>query len=648
MNRPRLLFDEAGLAAVRARLRGPRGARMLAHAVGYCERYLDRTDPFYFDFRELRSAYWRAREGNFVVPGHLAALALTGWIAQRREFLETARDALMTVIAKGLADQTDAAHQAAPGRPVYPGWRRNAQHDAGKFFFTVGFLYDTLQDVLSPEQRRAVLAYAVECLRIGLANLTRELPQTADNNRSGRFAAGLCVLAAAIEGEPGVDPVAKTLVDAGPKRLERILRWSFGAEGEPYEGASYGPGAMMFYLLCAEIFARSGRRDLRGDARFDAMSDYLAHELVVADGYFNNLNDCQPEQLAQTLLWSGCVRRRPAALWTWDRTGGNEAHPNGMTRPEAHARDFGLAPWALLWVDDAAQARAPEEGRWPLDRRFRERGVVVMRTGWAPESLHATLFSGRQAHSAHCQHDLNQVTFYALGERFIVDVGYWTTDPATGAELPGWPAEAHNLVSVDGLFQRGRHTNDWAEGRIAAFARGEEFAYALGDAREALGEVRRNERHVLLSRRPDAPPYLLWLDDVELDDSGAERDFTLYLHTAPGNRIRIGPSGATIEGAQASLDLHLATARPARLSVGAYGHFPRLEIALRAARGRFPLLLHPRRSGDPAARFRAVERPEAVDVEVEISVARHAYRFDTAPRPEATAGEDDIRVARLA
>lgn len=649
MNRPRLLFDDAGLASVRVRLAGPRGKRMLAHAVRYCERYLEPADAFYFDHRGLRSGYWRAREGNFVVSGHLAALALTGCIAERREFLECARDTLLTVIEKGLADQADSAHQPAPGRPVYPGWRRNAQHDAGKFFFTVGFLFDVLQGVFTPEQRRTVLDYADECMRIGVGNLTRELAQTAGNNRSGRFAAGLCALAAAIEGEAGIDAVtAKVLADDAPKRLERIVRWSFGADGESYEGNSYGPPAMLFYLLCAEVIARSGRRDLRSDARFDAFADFLAYELVVGDGRFNSQNDCQPAQLAQTLLWSGCVRRRPAALWTWDRTGGDENHPNGVTRPDAHAMDFGQAPWGLLWVDDAAEARPPESCGYPLDRRFRERGFVVMRTGWARESLHATIFSGRQGHSAHCHHDLNQVTLYSLGERFLVDPGYWTADPATGRELPGWPAEAHNLVSVDDVFQRGRHTNYWAEGRIAAFARGPDFAYALGDAREGLGGVLRNERHLLLARRADAPPYVVWLDDVQVDATEAEHDFALYLHTAPENRFRIGPSGATVEGAGATLDIHVAAAFPVRFALSAYGAFPRLEISGRGTRGMFTLLLHPRRPGDAVARVRSSGHGEAVEVEVEIGSARHGYRFDTARRSDAGTGEDVAPVRRLA
>lgn len=648
---PRLLFDAEEVATIRGRLTGARGRRLLAHAVGYCERYLDPADALYFDFRELKNGYWRNRAGNFIVPGHMAALALVGWLAERRDFLEAARDALLAVIREKLADQVDPdferERRPAAGAPTYLGWRRGNQHDSGKFFFALGFLFDTLQGVLSAEQRRTVLAYADETLGIGRANLTREAALGAGDNRSGRFATGLCVLATAIETEPGVDgALAKRLADEGPKRLERTLRWSYGRDGEPYEGNSYGLVAD-FYLLCAEAYARAGRRDLRGDARFDALSDYLASELVVADGFFNNQNDCSPGQLAQTLLWSGCRHRRPAALWTWDQTGGNESHPNGMTREGAHASNLGLVPWGLLWMDDETEARRPDLCGYPLDRHFRERGIVTMRTGWEPDSIHATLFSGRQGHTAHCHHDLNQVTFYGLGERFLVDIGYWTRDPGTGGVLAGWPAEAHNLVSVDGVVQRGRHTSDWAEGRIDAFETRADYAYTLGDAREALGSVSRSERHFFLSRRPEAAPYAIWIDDVEVDGTGAEHDFKLFLHTAPGNRFVLESDRVSVQGARATLDIHLAAPFSPRLSVGAYGPFPRLEIAGRSARGRFALLLHPRRAGEPAARFRAVSRPESVETEITLGQTRHRYRFNTAPRPEVATGEGRITLDRL-
>jgi hypothetical protein len=319
-----------------------------------------------------------------------------------------------------------------------------------------------------------------------------------------------------------------------------------------------------------------------------------------------------------------------------------------LTAEDTHADDFGRAPWGLFWVDDRTEPQRPDACGYPLDRLFSERGIVTMRTGWTPDSLHVTLFSGRQGHTAHCHHDLNQATFYAIGERFIVDVGYWTNDPATGRELPGWPAEAHNLVSVDGVFQRGRHTNDWAEGRLIAFESDADYAYAVGDAREALGCVLRNERHILLSRRPDAPPYVIWIDDAQVDDTNVERDYRLFLHTIPGNRLRTEPGRATVEGRQAALDVHMAAAFAPQISLGAYGPFPRLEIAGRGTRGRLVLLLHPRRGGQPAARFRAALWEESVHVEVILGAVRHAYRFSTAPRSELTAGNARISVSRMA
>jgi hypothetical protein len=102
-----------------------------------------------------------------------------------------------------------------------------------------------------------------------------------------------------------------------------------------------------------------------------------------------------------------------------------------------------------------------------------------------------------------------------------------------------------------------------------------------------------------------------------------------------------------VQGAHAVMDIHWVSAFPMQFSLGAYGPFPRLEMAGRAARGRFMLLLHPRRAGDPAARFQAVSRPESVEVEVALGPARHRYRFDTAVRPDVGTGGERIAVDRL-
>jgi|GEM_PF-3404787 len=639
-----LLFSDEELPVIRQRLKGPRGRKMLEHAIGYCQRYLDPSDSIYFDFQERRNDYWRQRNGVFFVPSHMCALALVGRIAERQDFLEAARDALLTVIENNLADQPDPAKKHAPR--FYAGWRRNINHDAGKYFFTLGFLLHTLRDVLNPQQRKIIVEHANETMRTASEVYAEGATlQGLDNNRGGRFVTGLGVLAAAIEHEPGVDAaLAKAIADQAPGLLEKMLRWSFGYDGESYEGNAYGPSALVFYLLCAEVHARCGRRDLRGDRRFTEFADFLAYEFINADRSFNNQNDCNTTMSVQALIWAGCRQRHPVALWLWDQTVGCDDHPKCITSPNAHATDHSAVPWSLLWFDDEAEAASPTASGYPLDKHFRERGFVAMRTGWEPDSLHTTIFSGRHGHTAHCHHDLNQVTLYALGERFIVDLGYWVEDPDTGEKQRGWPAEAHNLVSMDSQFQRGRHTRDWAEGYIQTFDHCNEYAYTVGEVSEAYEGVSHCTRHLLLSRQPDTDPYAIWIDNVVPEKADVEHEYVLYLHTSPQNRFRIEDSTAVIQGPRAELDIHIPTPQAARMSTSSFGPYPRLEIAMRGKLGRFALLMHPRLAGQPHATADAQWMDDQVTMAVNLGNAEHHYHFDLVKyRVHQGRSADDIK-----
>lgn len=86
----------------------------------------------------------------------------------------------------------------------------------------------------SVPQIHLVFADPDESLHIGHGNLPSAATQSVDNNRSGRFVTGRCVVVVAIEEETGVDSTpAKALADEGPKQLARALRWSDGRDGEP-------------------------------------------------------------------------------------------------------------------------------------------------------------------------------------------------------------------------------------------------------------------------------------------------------------------------------------------------------------------------------------------------------------------------------
>jgi len=653
--RPWLLFDRGDLPRLRAVARTENGGAFFAHAVRYCERYLDPRDEIYFDYRERRNDYWRTRDGNFIVSGHLCALALMGWLAERRDFLEAAREAIFAIIEHRLADQV-----LGSGVNPYRGWRGNSQHDAGKFAFTIAFLHDTLQEVCSAEQRERLRLYAAETLRIGSEHirwvrrtpppheLTVPLDAMAyiDNNRDSRFLLGMSILATCLEQEETFDPErTAALARCGPAALSRSLRWSFCRDGAPFEGASYGCSALLFFLLCAQIFARAGRADRRGDVRFARIADFLVHEFVLQGGFFNNLNDCLDEVPAQILAYAGCRMGRESALWLWHTVCCNPASPSSVLGSR-HATDFPSAPWALLWLDDGVKAKPPVAAGYPRDRHFRDRGLVSLRSGWTADDLHCTIFSGRRGRTTHSQMDQNQVTLYARGERFLIDLGYHLRDPRTGEPIAANATAQHNLVTIDGQGQFGRTTAvGWEEGRIDTFVSEAEYAFVLADAREcygANGQILRAERHLFFSRRRGCAPYVILLDDVAVDDGEEAHDYVLRLHTDPMNRIAGEGVLWRFLGKAAQLDVHIAGSgelgiRTEQLA----GLVPRLVISQRAPRARFVILLHPRGAGEPAATFSAAMTPDAVEAGVAIGDAKHRYCFDTAwPQPELVTGAE--------
>jgi len=633
---PHMLFTADEAAALRGRLKkGPRSRVHLEHAVSLSEEYLDPGAEHFFDFKDRRSGYWHSREGNFIIPTRLLTLALTGWLADRSDFLETARDAVLTLIRENVVDALGD----------YTTWRRGNGHDTGKYFKMMGLLYDMLHPVMSDDENATMLRHIDETLLPARDNF-REALYYRDNNRGARFLVGLSIMALAVEGEAiENEDLAHEYRQRSGLWLEMGLRYAVGRDGAFFEGSSYGGSATSFYAVAAEILPRCGKRDLRRDVRFRRAADYMLHETVLSEGRPNNFNDCKHNSYPMIVYYAGAALDAPACLWAWDRFGCNPDHPMSLVRPGRHPVDFWEMPWYLLWPDDRApEAQPPDACGYPNARHFRDRGIVSVRSGWTADDLHVSMFSGPNHMTAHRQADQNQVTFYALGERFLIDTGYFTNDPETGERIPGVRGDAHSLVFIDGEGQAaildypGGSCDAWPMGRILGFAAGPDHAWTLGDAREGYARIlRRAERHLHAVWKQDLPPYAVWVDDIDTD--GEEHEYALLLHTAPGNRFDWEDERITIHGQEHQLDIHLATDAPVTISEDAFGDHPRLRIALRAVRGRFVMLLHPRRSGEAEAAFAADLAEDEITTIVRLGGRTLRHVFDTSERPDVYSGE---------
>lgn len=635
MTHPHLLFSSEEAPSLHQRLQqGPRSRIHLEHAIRCCEHFIDPSAPKFFDFRKRQSDYWHNRQGNFIIPARLLTLTLTGWLADRPEFLKTAAEAILTIIREGCVDKLGD----------YTAWRNNYGHDAGKYFKMIGLLYDLLYQELGEEGRKTLIDHADETFSIAEGNLSNAM-KFIDNNRGSRFCVGLAVLGAAMREAGGKKAeLAGKYALSGRRWLELSIRLILDEDGAPFEGASYGTSHACFLAVGAQILARCGLRDCRDDARLRRIGDYVVQETVYSEGWVNNLNDCSHGSFPQIVYYAGVQHNRPACLWLWDQFGCDPSFPLAPVHPSRCPDDFFEIPWYLLWPDDrAAEAAAPDRSDYPNARHFRGRGVVSIRGGWGPQDLHTTMMSGAHLITGHRQGDQNQVTLYALGELFLIDSGYSLTNPQTGERIPGLLPEAHNLILVDGAGQGHFMSGDgWPMGHVKCFVLGPDHACVLGDARESYhihGALRRAERHLHAVWKAGIPPYVVWVDDIEAD--GKEHRYTLLLHTGDKNRFEWEGSRIVIHGRENRLDIHLVTSSSAAVHADTFGGHPRLHLDLTAVRGRFVLLLHPRRADTPEAKFDVALGEDSITAHVSMSGHSACHEFDTRPRPDIYSGEPE-------
>ncbi|MDP6503212.1 MAG: heparinase II/III family protein, partial [Planctomycetota bacterium] len=602
-----------------------------------CEQFLNPEEEHFFDFAERKNNYWNDRQGNFIIAGRVLTLLLTGWLVDRAEFIEAAKDAFLTLIREGICDALGD----------YTEWRDGIGHDSGKYFAMTAFVYDMAHHLLTDDERILMIRHMEENCELARKNASHA-SRFLDNNRGSKYLLGVGIMGNAFkDAETSEKDYLEKCAGHSSIWIEMGLRYCVGRDGTLMEGASYGTSHFVHLALAAHIFARCGQRDARRDVRFGRAGDFIVHEMVYSQGWVNNFNDCSNRPLFPAPYIAGVWADRPACLWVYDQMLNDPDHPMSPVNRECIPSDFSAVPWMLLWPDDkAVEAAPPDECGYPLARHFRDRGVVSMRSGWGPEDLHVSMISGEPVRTAHRQADHNQVTLYALGEQFLIDSGYHEEDPETGEQMDGKLAEAHNLVLVDGEGQSYFHTVDgWPMGHIESFVQGPSHAYTMGDCAEAANSrqtIHRAERHIHAVWARDFPQYVLWLDDFEADND--EHEYTLLLHTAEGNRFEWETDRITISGKQHSLDIQLVTTNPATIHLESFGRHPRLHVTQQGKRVRFLMLLIPRRNDPKLTKLNSRLEEDSVAAEAEFREGKALHTFDTSERPQVFTGEDVMTV----
>ena len=606
---PRLLFGKEDIPALREWAQEGLRGRMLERLVHACECFLDSSHPQHFDFRERRRELWQQRSGIFAVLPTLNALATAYVFTGREEFAECVRDAVMTIIDEGLAD----VHSLAYGN-TNEGWRHGPGHDKGKFAQAIAWTYDTCSHCFSPEQRARLGDYATESIELAAEHRTFDQAQIANN----RGVAGIMVpfiYSLVLEGESELPEVTPLMVNA-VVNIERYLFLSFDGDGAPYEGPGYA-GRLSFVTWLADAIRRRGGPDLLTNDRFERFLDYLLYELIPGTDSVNDLNDTR----IPCGSVAGCLHlmgTESGALLPW-LARRLDLHPertaSWLNGEDWEPGDFDLAsflPFLLHWDDDAP-VRTPQELGYPLSHCFTTRGVASMRSGWDDDDALVSHFSGRQELYCHRQGDFNHLSFYALGEPFLVDAGYGPPFRELAQPVDRWfgLTSAHNCVLIDGMEQRGViESPGWAEGRILDFQHSEAFDTSLGDASSCTGpdhRVKRSLRRVAFVR--GAPlPFLAVLDVNEKDGEPFLAE-CLWI-TDPDATLETDDRGAVIQGKENDCQVCVLWPLDAQISMGESFGRPQLKIAVEERVAEMVTLFCPIRRGETPPVFSCAREAE--------------------------------------
>ncbi|HUS81562.1 MAG TPA: heparinase II/III family protein, partial [Armatimonadota bacterium] len=408
---------------------------------------------------------------------------------------------------------------------------------AGWMVADLALCYDWLYGAMDDGQRaRLRMGIAELCQAISEQTTTEDWVETSARNWQAMAAGGLGLGALAIQGETSL-PAHRWVRDA-----ERFLTYYYNyiidRDGAPIEGVHYFYYGQYQSLMFALALRRQGGRDLFHTTNLQRVPEFLPYVLMPWGDYFHNLKFGNWGK--SVFLHLPLIMRQEhggLAAWVWDKaSGGQMRYPCELL--------------GLLWLPWQGKVVGPA-GALPLDRHFRDRGLVVMRSGWDDDAVVATFEAGRYEMAAHDQADRGNVTLLGYRNHWLVDSGYGSTDQPEGSTS----TFGHNLVVIDNKGQCLEKPNSRTDAFITHFLSAGDLCLARADLRPAYdwwydwdylrvgpcNPVQAATRSVIFARGPH--PYLLVADRVRKDD--AEHDYTLFLHTHPTNRVTLGDGGAT-------------------------------------------------------------------------------------------------------
>lgn len=452
------------------------------------------------------------------LQNYVGTLAFAGYLFDEPSYLQKAKDILMAVV-----DQTEPNNRKH--------WRSHLQVSDATQGLVLG--YDLVYPLLSANERLRALdeikKFAFELTHKKSAWGAPAPGVLSCNHSAVHYGAlGLASLALWHEDIPEKNHWMQRAIGRVDGYLETFIdETGYGTEGHHYFAYGLGGSSVFSWAL-----NRSGGPDLI--AKHEGISlaaDQVLWKVLPFEGRMLALNDnveTVPTDVAGMV--GALTYNKPMQLWAWLKS---LEDANKLDWLAGHPRTTYTTPFLFMWGEEPVQPVHPNDKNYALGHKFVS-GRVFARNSWQGEdAAHFAMTSGIDFHRGHDQQDENSVTFYALGEGFLIDPNY---EPER--------SEAHTTLRIDGVEQiKG------GDGNIARYREDKYGALVVGQAEHAYDFdktwVGYAERKAYFVRGPN--PYLVFRDDSQVEHDRAVEIVSRYI-TYPNNTLSLDGQAAIIKG----------------------------------------------------------------------------------------------------
>jgi Heparinase II/III-like protein len=537
-NHPRLWFDGAGWAKVRARLDEERfkGVRndLMKSARENREKFP--VEKIVFDIDQFpddepllgnvpRSIYpWYDRINPWKSGLQTNALAY-----------RLADDAQAGAYAKALLVKLSSFPFF-----LHPWWEKRGQHiyyPVGELGMDLALAYDLVYDLLTESERAAVRASLIKNVISGChrSYVEDDLVTTDTSNWVAHITGGSIMCQAAIYGDgPEAEPVEPHFTGVILKLAELIDK-SSGRDGGYGESLGYCQFTMLSLSKALPALDRTFRIDLSAALR-NTYQDF-PYAGIIQDKTFFHFGD-SAGRLGPLTNWAWYLAKTRDPLLSW----------------LYHFLKDGETLMDVLYPTEGIP-QAPPFDRPPV-RAFRELGTTVFRSGWAKEDFVFVMRTGAFYNHQH----LDQGTFWLADQgRVFIEERHGSTyydDPIYQSHYTQPVAHSTILIDHNPQSQRTGDPLRFVAGFddrafIYHFLDGTKAAFSSGDiGRLYWGKVKEMRRNVLYLK----PRTLLMLDTVVPAEKDV--DVTLLYQTSLLEDIKAGPDVSSISKGDAALRIH--------------------------------------------------------------------------------------------